>query len=618
MLQQHKSGCAISAEGREGRRPGAGSVAGTLDVFFSRCTIWLMTRHVIESLIDTVAAHGDRVAFRDHATRESVTYREYLESAARIAGGLRESGLERGGRVLLMMSNRPEFHCIDAGVMLAGGVPVSIYNTSSPEEIGHIVRDSQARYAFVEGDEFLERWMKSGECQGITIYVLEETHDNTKKSYRDLLEGEPIDPREASDEIVPEDLATVIYTSGTTGPSKGVMLSHLNISVTVGQLMQAAGMGDEAGRRTVSYLPMAHIAERMMSHYQPMVAAYEVTCCRDISALPECLRESRPQVMFGVPRVWEKIKNRIEEIAATDPERSRALREAVEESSRIKQREREGTPEPGDRETLEFLEAVAFKTVRELSGLDALQYAVSGAAALPVDVLRWFEAVGVPISEIYGMSESSGPMTWSPLSNKPGFVGKAMPGGEIRLESDGEVCYRGPNVFVGYWNNTDKTCETLRDGWLYSGDVGEIDQEGYLRIIDRKKDLIVTSGGKNISPSNIEAELRGIPFVGQAAVIGDGRPYCVCLISLDPEYLAARGGEYVFAPGQVPLDVLREIDKGVEKVNEKFARVEQVKKYAIVPDYWIPGDDVMTPTSKIKRKAVALKYQAEIEEMYRD
>lgn len=582
-------------------------------------TVGDMSITIVSMFLDTVAGNSDRVALIDSSRGTLLSYGEYLRKASLVAGGLRSNNLGRGERVLLMMSNRPEFHYVDLGVMLAGGVPVSVYNTSSPQEIGHIAQDSGATFMILENKTMLDVWLKSSESRDLQTYVIDRGDTSGFKHLEDLLSGETLDPREAASEIVPEDLATIIYTSGTTGPPKGVMLSHENVLSTVLQLVDAAAMSLTPGRRTVSYLPMAHIAERMMSHYQPMLMAYEVSCCGDANLLPETLRESRPQILFGVPRVWEKIKSKVESIADLDPDRSKALREAVQTASDIKQRERDGELREDDLATLEFLDDVAFKTVRELVGLDSLEYAVSGAASLPVDVLRWFEAIGVPMSEIYGMSESSGPMTWSPRANKPGYVGSVIPKGEIKIAEDGEILYRGPNVFVGYWGDTAKTEEVLKDGWLMSGDVGEIDVDGYLRIVDRKKELIITSGGKNISPSNLESEIRGIPLVGQAAVIGDNRPYCVCLVSLDPEYLEAWSHRHNLSVSEAleSAELHAEISRGVDSVNERFSRVEQIKKFVIVREFWTPGDDILTPTSKIKRRGVLSRYRDEIEEMYK-
>jgi long-chain acyl-CoA synthetase len=359
----------------------------------------------------------------------------------------------------------------------------------------------------------------------------------------------------------------------------------------------------------------------MLSHYQAITLGYDVYCCPDAALLATVLGEARPQILFGVPRVWEKIKSGVLAAVALDPEKSTKLAEAVTLAKDIKTRERTNTSSNDDKETWAFLDAVAFATVRQLVGLDALEHAVTGAAPIPVDVLEWFNAIGVPLSEIYGMSESSGPMTWSPLDNRPGYVGRPIPGGEIRLAADGEVLYRGPNVFAGYWQNPEKTNETLIDGWLHSGDIGEIGSGGFLRIIDRKKELIITSGGKNISPANLEAALKTIDVVGQAAAIGDGRKYCTALLVLDPD--AAKAWASAHGKEALTLDALARdlglrahLQGEVDRVNQRFAQVEQIKTFSVISDEWLPDTDVLTPTTKLKRRGIAARYSDVIESMY--
>ena len=338
-----------------------------------------------------------------------------------------------------------------------------------------------------------------------------------------------------ADAIQPDDIATLIYTSGTTGPPKGVMISHYNVVYTVESLRRCFGLESFAGRRVVSYLPMAHIAERMMSHYQQLILGYSVYCCPDANQLSSYLKDVHPEIVFGVPRVWEKIYNGVNAALAANPENKEKFDEGVAAAVAIKAAERDGTVTKEQLDTWAFLDAVAFANVRALVGLDAVVTAVTGAAAIPRPILEWYNAIGVPFSEIYGMSESSGPMTWSPNANRPGCVGQAIPGCDVVIADDGEVLCRGGNVFMGYFELPDKTAETVIDGWLHSGDIGELDSDGYLRIVDRKKELIITSGGKNISPANLEAALKTIPLIGQAAAIGDNRKFCSAILVLDPE-----------------------------------------------------------------------------------
>ncbi|MGZ4673625.1 MAG: AMP-dependent synthetase/ligase, partial [Ilumatobacteraceae bacterium] len=374
-------------------------------------------------------------------------------------------------------------------------------------------------------------------------------------------------------------------------------------------------------RRVISYLPMAHIAERMLSHYQAIILGYSVFCCPDANQLPAYLKEVRPEILFGVPRVWEKIYNGVNAALAVDPERKAKFDEGVAAASAIKAAEIKGGATQQHRDTWAFLDAVAFANVRALIGLDAIVTAVSGAAAIPRSILEWYNAIGVPLSEIYGMSESSGPITWSPNANHPGYVGRAIPGCEVMLGDDNEVLCRGGNVFAGYFKQPDQTAATIIDGWLYSGDIGEFDDDGYLRIVDRKKELIITSGGKNISPANLEAALKTIPLIGQAAAIGDNRKFCTAILVLDPESAAvwARShGRPDASLVELAADpALRsEVQQGVDEINQQFAQVEQIKKFTLVGEEWLPDSDLLTPTAKLKRRGVRTHFAAEIEAMY--
>lgn len=586
--------------------------------------------HLLTHATDSPALHarsGDGIW-------SSVSYEKYTEHVARAAAGLQAAGVKPGDRVLLLMRNRPEFHWFDLAVQFLRAIPVSIYNSSAAEEIAFLANDSCARLAIVEDQLFLDRVLAARETVNghepsdvlSRIFVIESAPSSRPATgvhpAATLTAGDALDLAALASAVQPDDIATIIYTSGTTGNPKGVVITQGQVTTTVEQLRLAAEINAVPGRRTVSYLPMAHIAERMLSHYQAITLGYDVYCCPDASLLATVLGEARPQILFGVPRVWEKIKSGVLAVVALDPEKSTKLAEAVTLAKEIKARERTNTSTDDDRETWAFLDAVAFDTVRQLVGLDALEHAVTGAAPIPVDVLEWFNAIGVPLSEIYGMSESSGPMTWSPLDNRPGYVGRPIPGGEIRLADDGEVLYRGPNVFAGYWQNPEKTDETLIDGWLHSGDIGELGSGGFLRIIDRKKELIITSGGKNISPANLEAALKTIDVVGQAAAIGDGRKYCTALLVLDPD--AAKAWASAHGKEALTLDALARdlglrahLQSEVDRINQRFAQVEQIKTFTVVSDEWLPDTDVLTPTAKLKRRGIAARYSDVIESMYK-
>ncbi|MFN8021141.1 MAG: AMP-binding protein [Acidimicrobiales bacterium] len=578
-----------------------------------------------------VAEHGDVPAV--HSMKDATpgswhrwTYAELAQQVARAAAGFAALGVQPGERVLLMMRNRPDFHWLDLGAQFVRATPVSIYNSSSPEEIQYLSHHAEARIAIVEDRGFLDRMLEvTAELPELQhLYVIDpgpgELPDGVRPVSELLGHGEA-DLDQLGADTSPDDIATLIYTSGTTGPPKGVMISQYNVVYTVESLRRCISFDQYVAKRAVSYLPMAHIAERMMSHYQAAILGYSVFCCPDANQLTTYLKEVRPEILFGVPRVWEKIYNGVNAALAANPDTKTKFDEGLAAALEIKEAERRGTATKEQLDTWAFLDAIAFANVRGLVGLDALMVGVTGAAAIPRPVLEWYNAIGVPLSEIYGMSESSGPMTWSPQANRPGSVGQEIPGCEVRIADDGEVICRGGNVFQGYLKQPDKTAETLIDGWLHSGDIGVMDDEGYLRIVDRKKELIITSGGKNISPANLEAALKTIPLIGQAAAIGDNRKFCSAILVLDPEAAAvwaAAHGRPGAALADLAIDpeVIAEVQAGVDQVNEQFAQVEQIKKFVLIGEEWLPDSDLLTPTSKLKRRGVNARYADEIEGMY--
>jgi long-chain acyl-CoA synthetase len=556
------------------------------------------------------------------------TLGDLRDLAARAAAGYQHLGVQPGERVLLMMRNRPDFHWFDIGAQFVRATPVSIYNSSSPEEIQYLADHAEARVAILEDAGFLDRLLQlRGQLPRLEhVYVIEAPDGPLPEGVslaEDLLSHGSADLTGLANATDPNDIATLIYTSGTTGPPKGVMISQYNVVYTVETLRLCIAFEEFLGKRVVSYLPMAHIAERMVSHYQAMLLGYDVYCCPDPNLLTTYLKEVHPELMFGVPRVYEKIYAGVNAALSADPARKAQFDEGIAAAVEIKRAEREGTATQEQLDTWGFLDAVAFSAVRGLVGLDAVQAAITGAAPIPATIIEWFNAIGVPLSEIYGMSESSGPISWTPFPNKPGYVGQAIPGCEVAIAEDGEVICRGGNVFQGYLKQPDKTAETLIDGWLHTGDIGELDDEGYLRIVDRKKELIITSGGKNISPANLEAALKMIPLVGQAAAIGDNRKFCSALLVLDPEAAAVwanangKAGTSLADLAEDP-DVIAAVQAGVDEVNQQFAQVEQIKKFVLLGEEWLPDSDVLTPTSKLKRRGILARYSDRIESMYTD
>jgi long-chain acyl-CoA synthetase len=581
-------------------------------------------------LARNVTESGDRVALRrvrpDGSGLEEWTWAEVGDKAARLATAFTRLGLGRGERMLLFLRNRPEFHVADLGALLAGGTPLSIYNSSAPEQVAQLAGHSRARIAVVEDVDFLERLLKvRDELPDLRAVVVADDPDGLRPRdvhlLADLYGDEPVDLAAAAAAVRPEDLATVIYTSGTTGSPKGVMLTHANIHAQCVGYM--ALVGPTPDRRTVSYLPMAHVAERMVTHYGWLWQRSTVTCCPDQSKLLAYLVQVRPTDLFGPPRVFEKLKAGIEAaVAAAGPERAAGFEQARTVGRRVAELRAADEPLPPDlAATWEQLDAAVFAPIRRNIGLDQLYYCFSGAAPLPVEVMHFLRSIGLPFSEVYGMSENTGALTWEPYRVKPGTVGKPLPGVEVRLADDGEVLGRGAIVSPGYLDDPERSAETFdADGWLHTGDIGRLDADGYLSIVDRKKELIITAGGKNISPANLEAQLKSLPLVGQACVVGDGRRYLVALLVLDPEVApawAARQG----LPADLPAlaaapEVRAELERGVAELNARVSQVEGIKKVAILPDEWLPDSPQLTATMKLKRRGVLSAYAPVIESLY--
>ncbi len=583
--------------------------------------------------LETVAAHPDNVALRakDGDRWVEWTYSDVADRVARAAAGLRTLGVEPGDRVVLMKRNIPEFHVVDLATMFCGATAVSIYNSSPPEQVAYLVGHSGAKVAIVEDMGFAERFSAvRDELPKLEHLVVlggdgvadPSAGDSALIAGRAVLEGhDPVDLHASLSDIHPESLATVIYTSGTTGPPKGVMINHYNVVWTAQGYLELLGI-EPVGFRAISYLPMAHIAERMSGHYLAGIAGFEVTTCPDPSLIGQYLREVHPETMFGVPRVWEKIHAGIQAALSANEDAKARFDQAVASAEPIAERRTLGTASDEDESTWASLDELAFRNVRQLVGLDCLQYAITGAAPIPPELIRWYRAIGVPMSEIYGLSETTGPMTWDPAEVRVGTVGRAFPGVDVFLGDDGEVCCRGGNVFVGYLDDPDKTADALEpDGTFHSGDIGEIDEDGYLRIVDRKKELIITAGGKNVSPANLEAALKTVIPIGQACAVGDGRRFVSALVVLDPEvapgWFRERGIEAAsLAELAADARTLDELQRAVDQVMLRFSTAERVRRIAVLGDEWPPDGDELTPTSKLKRRGILAKYSEQIESLY--
>jgi long-subunit acyl-CoA synthetase (AMP-forming) len=580
---------AVSSERRAGRP--AGLQAATL----------------AEAFQVTAEGHPERCALRTKGGEFSMTWREYADKVRRVAAGLAGLGLERGGTMALMLTNRPEFHWFDAAALHLGATPFSLYNTYTAEQIQYQVNDAAARIVVTE-EVFAERIRG---LEGVEhVIVVDEDGAEPVEGHA----PESFDFEAAWRAVEPDDLLTLIYTSGTTGPPKGVQLTHANLVASVNGFDQVINFPDEG--RVVSWLPMAHIAERACSHYLPMFVGFSTTCCPDPRQVVAYLPDVRPSWFFAVPRIWEKLKAAIE--AGIQAEEDAAKKQATEWALGVGLRkvraEQAGEEVPDDlREEHAKADELVLSKIRERLGLDDVESVNVGAAPTPREVIEFFHAIGIPLAELWGMSETSGYGTCNPPEKiKIGTVGPASPSAEIRLADDGEVLIRGPFLMTGYRNQPEKTRETLDDeGWLHTGDIGEFDDDGYLKLVDRKKELIISAGGKNMSPANIEAKLKASsPVIGQAVAIGDAKPYNVALITLDPDVAPAFEQQH----GRDAL--LAEVERGIEAANEQLARVEQIKKFKLLEDEWQPGGDELTPTMKLKRKPIHEKYASEIDALY--
>jgi long-chain acyl-CoA synthetase len=567
----------------------------------------------------------------DNGDWQVQTLAQVADDVARLTTGLRNCGIGKGDRVVLMMSNRPEFHAIDLAVLFCGATPVSIYNSSAPDQIDYLVNHCGAKMAILENDGFKARFDAVGDRLGtIETTVMVETSDATSADvvrHADLLASEPADLAAASALGDPHDLATIIYTSGTTGPPKGVMLSNRNVCWTLesisGSMKEQTGLEEMTGFRHVSYLPLAHIMERLLGHYYLVEFATQVNCCPNTALVAAMTAEVHPHFFIGVPRVWEKLYAGVNAALAANPESAKAFAGALDAAEGLADKIAAGTATEEEAATFAFLDEAAFQRVKGMLGLDQAKVCISGAAPLPAEVMSWFRTIGVPLSEGYGMSETTAVLSWSHLA-KPGHVGCAVPGVEMKLGDDGEVLARGGNMFEGYLDAPDKTAETMDpDGWVHTGDIGEIDEDGYLRIVDRKKELIITAGGKNISPANLEAALKGIPLVGQACAIGEKRPFVSALVVLDPDsakaWAAAHGLEgdaaTLAAMADNP-DVIAEIEAGLAEAMSTFNNAEAVKKVKVLGEEWLPDTELLTPTSKLKRRGILSHFEADIEALY--
>jgi long-chain acyl-CoA synthetase len=590
--------------------------------------VGLAASTLCEAFQMTSAANPERVALRTKGGEREYTWADYAQKVRALSEGFVSLGLRPGDTLGVMLTNRPEFHFADTAAMHVGATPFSVYNTYSSEQIEFLVGDASCPIVVTE-QAFLERIVAVQRACGTLkhVIVVDGEAPEGVLTLDEVTErgADGFDFESSWRAVKPEDVLTLIYTSGTTGPPKGVQLTHDNLVQAVRSFDKLIPFPNDG--RVVSYLPMAHVAERNCSHYLPLVLGFTVTCCPNPREVIGYLPEVRPTWFFAVPRIWEKLKAALEAgvEAEQDPERKQATLWALDVGLR---KVRAG--QAGEEVSAELAQehakadALVFSKIRTALGLDDLMSLNVGAAPTPREVIEFFHALGLPLAELWGMSETCGAGTCNPPDRvKIGTVGPPAPGIEIKLADDGEVLIRGPVIMKGYRNAPEQTAETIdSDHWLHTGDIGEIDEDGYLKIVDRKKELIISAGGKNMSPANIEAKVKASsPLIGQAVAIGDARPFNVALITLDPDVAPAfaqqRGiADTSFEALAVEQAVIDEVQRGVDAANESLARVEQIKKFKILPTDWEPGGDELTPTMKLKRKPISQKYAGEIDSLY--
>ncbi len=597
-------------------------------------------RTLLDVFMATCDANGGRAALvaKEGESFRTRTWTDYRQEASAIAMALRGAGIDHGDVVALMMTNRPEHVIADIGTLLAGATPVSVYNTLTADQIRYIADNCDAKIAIVEDATFLAIWesVRDQLPHLELIVVLDADGVDTDRdgvtSYADFLaagtEALAAGPGELENSwraVAPDDALTIIYTSGTTGPPKGVMITHGNLLFQLAVIDRI--LEHTPGQRGVSYLPLAHVAERMTTHYTGIRFAGTIYFVKEVAQVVETLQEARPHTFMAVPRVWEKMHAALNaKVRATEDERKRKLALKALEVGQAKVREEMAGRKPSLKLRAQhaLFDKLVFSKIRDGLGLDELRYALSGAAPISADLLVFFKAIGIEILEVYGMTESTAVITANqPGAVRIGTVGPALPGIELQIAADGEILARGPIVTPGYHGRPEATTEAIdAEGWLHTGDLGSVDDDGYLRIVGRKKELIITAGGKNLSPNNIEETIKQqSPVIGQICAVGDTRPFISALIVLDAEVLpgwcAANGVSFasVAEASQHP-DVIAEVQRAVDAGNEHLARVEQVRQWAIVPSEWTAESEELTPSLKLKRSVIHTKYSDVIDGLY--
>ncbi|WP_458691027.1 AMP-dependent synthetase/ligase [Nocardia tengchongensis] len=589
-----------------------------------------------EAFQETVRRCPDEVALRTGGDAIMITWRQYSDRVRAIAAGLAGLGVGPGDTVAIMLTNRPEFHLCDTAILHMGATPFSVYNTNPAEVLAYQFENAGNRVVLCER-QFLAtvlaarklggkvehvvcvdgpgEWAVVGVAEG--VFALDEVIANPAGEF---------DFDAAWRAVGPDDLLTIVYTSGTTGPPKGVELTHRNFIENARVVAQFGGIGPSD--RGVSYLPDAHAANRWFAHYGGMLFGVQITTVADIKGILPALTEVRPTFFLGVPRIWVKLKAAIEASVEDEPSRlrKRLARWAIEVGKARARAASAGRP-LGTVDSIRYTVAdrLVLSRIRAKLGMDSIRIGVTGAAPIPLEVHEFVLGLGIPLCEGWGMSECTAAVSITrPDRIKLGTVGTPVPGAQVRIAADGEVLVRGPMVMRGYRKDPEKTAEAIdSEGWLRTGDIGELDSDGCLRIVDRKKELIINAAGKNMSPANIENAIAANgPLVGTAIVIGEQRAYNVALICLDPDAAAAFAAKHGLPDTSIAAladdpGIREALQSGIDAANATLSRVEQIKKFAVLREIWEPGSAHLTPTSKLKRKPIATDYAAIIDELYR-
>ena len=582
------------------------------------------------------------IAFKKEGEWQDISWNQYASDVHTAAAGLVKLGAGKGDTVCILGFNCYEWVVLDLAAIMIGAIPAGIYTTSSPEEVAYILNHSESTTLLLESKE---QWDKVAEQRGnlhhlkrvLGMIRCEKVADDMYMDWQTFMGIGSNNDKAKAEELYSstsaQEPATFIYTSGTTGPPKAVMLSNKNLVWTANQAIEMLKFTPD--NSSLSYLPLSHIAEQMFTIHAPIITGYKIYFATGLLDVLENLKEVKPTILFGVPRIWEKFYS--------------GLKEKLGEASGLKEKIVNFSLSAGSEHNADIFRGgkgggwkytlankLLFSKVKAALGLSNLKIGVTGAAPINAEILKLFASLDIMVVEVYGQSEGSGPTSFNrPWHNKPGSVGPAYPGTEVKIADDGEIMLKGPNVFLGYYKDQVETDACLKDGWLYSGDVGKFDEDGFLYITGRKKEILVTSGGKNIAPIPVEEDLKQIPAIAQAVMIGDQRHFCSALLTLDVGYLLKKKmgvditnikptellatleekGKTVAEFAADP-DILSEIQDGVDTVNSRYAQVENIRKFAVLPRDFTMAEDEVTPTFKIKRAKIYAKWADTINSIY--